>query len=81
MHQTVVEVGREYGISEYIHFVGGKSQKDCWLYAKNSFATLLTCEWNRRDADSFSEKIWSRGTVRRMSTCIFYILSIFSIRS
>lgn len=47
MHQTVVEVGREYGISEYIHFVGGKSQKDCWLYAKNSFATLLTCEWNR----------------------------------
>lgn len=47
MHQAVLEVGREYGILEYIHFTGGRSQKECWLYAKNSFATLLTCEWNR----------------------------------
>lgn len=47
MHQAVEKAGREYGISEYIHFVGGKSQKECRLYAKNSLATLLTCEWNR----------------------------------
>lgn len=47
MHRAVEEAAREYGVSEYIHFMGGKSQKECRLYAKNSFATLLTCEWNR----------------------------------
>ena len=47
MHQAVEKAGREYGVTKYIHFMGGKSQNECRMYAKNSFATLLTCEWNR----------------------------------
>lgn len=47
MQQAAEEAALEYGVSEYVHFTGGKSQNECRLYAKNSFATLLTCEWNR----------------------------------
>lgn len=37
----------ENGVADYIHFEGGKSQNECRQYARNSFATLLPCEWNR----------------------------------
>jgi glycosyltransferase involved in cell wall biosynthesis len=37
----------EYGVADYVHFEGGKSQNECRQYARNSFATLLPCEWNR----------------------------------
>ena len=37
----------EYGLEDYVHFEGGKSQSECRQYARNSFATLLPCEWNR----------------------------------
>ena len=47
MHEAAVEVAREYGVEKYLHFVGGKNQKECREYARNSFATLLPCEWNR----------------------------------
>ena len=47
MHDAAVAVAKEYGVLEYLHFVGGKSQKECRQYARNSFATLLPCEWNR----------------------------------
>lgn len=35
------------GVTDYVHFEGGKSQNECRQYARNSFATLLPCEWNR----------------------------------
>ena len=47
MHEATVAAAREYGVEEYLHFEGGKSQKECRRYARNSFATLLPCEWNR----------------------------------
>lgn len=34
-------------VSDFVHFEGGKSQNECRQYARNSFATLLPCEWNR----------------------------------
>lgn len=37
----------EYGISDYVHFVGGRPQAVCRKYARNSLATLLVSEWNR----------------------------------
>lgn len=37
----------EYGISDYVHFVGGQPQAVCRKYARNSLATLLVSEWNR----------------------------------
>ena len=37
----------ENGVADYVHFEGGKSQNECRQYARNSFATLLPCEWNR----------------------------------
>jgi len=40
-------VAEKYGIKEYIHVEGGKNQSECRRYARNSFATLLPCEWNR----------------------------------
>ena len=45
--QNIMDMARQDGISEYIHFEGGKSQKECQEYARNSFVTLLPCEWNR----------------------------------
>ena len=30
-----------------LYFEGGRSQLECRQYARNSFATLLPCEWNR----------------------------------
>ncbi len=47
MYNETLRVAEEYGVSEYVHFVGGKSQGDCRRYARNSFASLLTGEWNR----------------------------------
>lgn len=47
MYRAAKEAAEEYGIADYVHFEGGKSQKECRLYARNSFATLLPCEWNR----------------------------------
>ena len=47
MYDAAVRAADEYGIRDYVHFEGGKSQKECRLYARNSFATLLPCEWNR----------------------------------
>ena len=47
MYDEAVRAADEYGIRDYLHFEGGKSQKECRSYARNSVATLLTCEWNR----------------------------------
>lgn len=47
MHEATVAAAKEYGVLDYLHFVGGKSQQECRQYACNSFATLLPCEWNR----------------------------------
>lgn len=37
----------ENGVADFVHFEGGRSQDECRQYARNSFATLLPCEWNR----------------------------------
>ena len=47
MHEATVRVAEEYGVLDFLHFEGGKSQNECRQYARNSFATLLPCEWNR----------------------------------
>lgn len=47
MHEATIHAAEEYGVADYLHFEGGKSQRDCWQYAVNSFAVLLPCEWNR----------------------------------
>ncbi|MCR5811638.1 MAG: glycosyltransferase family 4 protein [Lachnospiraceae bacterium] len=47
MHEATVAAAKEYGVEDYLHFEGGKSQKECRQYARNSFVTLLPCEWNR----------------------------------
>lgn len=47
MYQAALDAAKEYGVVEYLHFEGGKSQNECRQYARNSFATLLPCEWNR----------------------------------
>lgn len=47
MHEATVHAAEEYGVADYLHFEGGRSQKECRQYARNSFATLLPCEWNR----------------------------------
>ena len=47
MYQSVMSIAAEYSVTDYIHFEGGKSQNECRQYARNSFATLLPCEWNR----------------------------------
>lgn len=47
MHEATVAAAKEYGVEKYLHFEGGKRQKECRQYARNSFATLLPCEWNR----------------------------------
>ena len=47
MHEATVHAAEEYGVVDYLHFEGGKSQNECRQYARNSFATLLPCEWNR----------------------------------
>ena len=47
MLEATNKVIEEYGVAEYVHFEGGKSQNECRQYARNSFATLLPCEWNR----------------------------------
>lgn len=47
MHKATVAAAKEYGVEAYLHFEGGKSQKECRQYARNSFVTLLPCEWNR----------------------------------
>lgn len=47
MYDATMRVAEEYGVAEYLHFVGGKSQNECREYARQSFATLLPGEWNR----------------------------------
>ena len=47
MHHAVEAAAAEYGIESFVHFEGGRSQQECRQYARNSFATLLPCEWNR----------------------------------
>ena len=47
MYEATVHAAEEYGVVDYLHFEGGKSQNECRQYARNSFATLLPCEWNR----------------------------------
>jgi len=47
MLNATMAIAEEYGIKEYIHVEGGKTQSECRRYARNSFATLLPCEWNR----------------------------------
>ncbi len=47
MEEAAIAAAEEYGVREFLHFEGGKSQQECRRYARNSLATLLTCEWNR----------------------------------
>ena len=47
MHKQTLDAAEEYGVSEYIHFEGGKPQGECHRYARNSFATFQVGEWNR----------------------------------
>lgn len=47
MHEATVAAAKDYGVEKYVHFEGGKNQQECRRYARNSFATLLPCEWNR----------------------------------
>lgn len=47
MHEAVLAAAAEYQIEKFVHFEGGRSQLECRQYARNSFATLLPCEWNR----------------------------------
>ncbi len=47
MYDATMKVAEEYGVTDYLHFEGGKSQTECRQYARNSFATLLPGEWNR----------------------------------
>lgn len=47
MYDAAMKVAEEYGVKDYLHFEGGKSQTECRKYARNSFATLLPGEWNR----------------------------------
>lgn len=46
VHEATVAAAKEYGVEEYVHFEGGKSQQECRRYARNSFATILPCEMN-----------------------------------
>lgn len=49
--QTMLDITKKLikdnGVEDYVHFEGNKTQRDCREYARNSFATLLPCEWNR----------------------------------
>ena len=47
MYGETMKAAEEYGVTEYLHFEGGKNQTECRKYARNSFATLLPGEWNR----------------------------------
>lgn len=47
MYDSTLKIAEEYGVTDYLHFEGGKSQTECRKYARNSFATLLPGEWNR----------------------------------
>ena len=47
MHEATIAAAKEYGVESFLHFEGGKSQNECRRYARNSFVTLLPCEWNR----------------------------------
>ena len=47
MYESTLKIAEEYGVTDYLHFEGGKSQTECRMYARNSFATLLPGEWNR----------------------------------
>ncbi len=47
MYNTTVKLSEEYGLSDFVHFVGGKTQAQCHEYARNSFATFQVGEWNR----------------------------------
>lgn len=47
MYDATLKVAEEYGITDYLHFEGGKNQTECRKYARNSLATVLPGEWNR----------------------------------
>lgn len=47
MLDTTNKAIEENRVGDYVHFEGSKSQNECRQYARNSFATLLPCEWNR----------------------------------
>ena len=47
MFDATMKVAEEYGVTDYMHFVGGQPQSMCRKYARNSLATLLVSEWNR----------------------------------
>lgn len=47
MYDSTLKIAQEYGVTDYLHFEGGKNQTECRQYARNSFATLLPGEWNR----------------------------------
>ena len=41
MYESTMQIAEEYGIKDYLHFVGGKPQEQAWLYTRNAFAALL----------------------------------------
>lgn len=47
MLAATMKAAEEYGVTDYLHFEGGKIQTECRKYARNSFAALLPGEWNR----------------------------------
>ena len=47
MYNDTVTAAKECGVEAFVHFEGSKSQTVWKQYARNSFATLLTAEWNR----------------------------------
>lgn len=47
MLQSTMELIESNRLQNFVHFEGGKTQKECRAYARNSFATILPCEWNR----------------------------------
>lgn len=47
MRDKTAAIAEEQGLSDYLHFEGGKTQNECRRYARNAFATILPCEWNR----------------------------------
>ena len=46
MLETIQMLAREYGIEDYVHVEGGKSQSMCRKYGRNSLATLLVANLN-----------------------------------
>ena len=47
MFRKMMATARELGVEDSLILAGKRSQTECRVYSRNSFATLLPCEWNR----------------------------------